>query len=425
MKRLFSLCAVLALAVLLAASALAAGPEAAGEAYLLMDADTGQVLLGSNLDARENPASITKIMTMALACKKAQGDWSAQLTVSHDAVHSLYGTGSSHIALQEGEVVTLEDMLCAAELVSANDAANVLAEYIGEDGTIAGGVAAMNAQAEALGLQNTHFANPHGITDEAHYTSAYDMGRIVYWALQQPGFEQLFCRTEVYTMQPTNLQPEARAFYLKDYIRIASKKAYVPSVIGSKTGYTDDARYTYVGLAAQDGLRLICVTLHDQLRTEKFSDVKQLLEYGFAQFAKVPVPGGQTQAVPVVGGGAVIGMVRYTAPDQTLLLAGQPDAARVTVSLELPKQLVLGRPALAYAVYTVDGQGAQQDTAVRVPLRPQGLALVVEQSRGAAMQGVQKQKKGLPLWAVAGVAVAVLLLGLAIRGKISGKKTGK
>ena len=91
-------------------------------------------------------------------------------------------------------------------MASANDGANLLAEYFG-GGTIADGVAAMNAQVKELGLQHTHFANPHGISDEDHYTSCYDMAQILRWALTQPGFETLFTRNETYTMAPTNVQP--------------------------------------------------------------------------------------------------------------------------------------------------------------------------------------------------------------------------
>ena len=106
MKKLLFLLAALALAAGFALPAAAAtGPvSVASEAYVVMDADTGQVLLARNPDEELAPASVTKIMTLGLACEKAQGDWTVQLTVSHEDVHSLYGTDSSHVALQEGEV---------------------------------------------------------------------------------------------------------------------------------------------------------------------------------------------------------------------------------------------------------------------------------------------------------------------------------
>ena len=196
-----ALCTVLLLiGAVLVPGAAAAGPALANtRAYCIMDADTGLVLAQQNMDEELHPASITKVMTLGLACEKAQGDWDdVKLTVSHEDVYSLAGTDSSHIALREGEEVPLADALYATQMASANDGANLLAEYFG-GGTIADGVAAMNAQVEELGLAHTHFSNPHGIRDDDHYTSCYEMAQILRWALQQPGFEDLFTRNEMYT----------------------------------------------------------------------------------------------------------------------------------------------------------------------------------------------------------------------------------
>ena len=246
--------ALAALALLLAAAALALPASAAGpvlgatEAYCIMDAESGLVLAQQNMDEELHPASITKVMTLGLACEKAQGDWTGMVTVSHEDVYSLVGTDSSHIALLEGEQVPLEDLLYATMMASANDGANALAEYFG-GGSIADGVAAMNAQAAELGLKHTHFANPHGISDEDHYTSCYDMATILRWALTQPGFEQLFTNNEMYIMQPTNLQPVTRYFSQQDSMRIGSSMFHEPTILGSKIGYTDIARQTYICLA--------------------------------------------------------------------------------------------------------------------------------------------------------------------------------
>ena len=145
-----ALCTVLLLiGAVLVPGAAAAGPALANtRAYCIMDADTGLVLAQQNMDEELHPASITKVMTLGLACEKAQGDWDdVKLTVSHEDVYSLAGTDSSHIALLEGEEVPLVDALYATQMASANDGANLLAEYFG-GGTIADGVAVMNAQVE-------------------------------------------------------------------------------------------------------------------------------------------------------------------------------------------------------------------------------------------------------------------------------------
>ena len=239
LTRAWAALALLLAAVALALPASAAGPAlAATEAYCIMDAESGLVLAQQNMDEELHPASITKVMTLGLACEKAQGDWSGMVTVSHEDVYSLVGTDSSHIALLEGEQVPLEALLYATMMASANDGANALAEYFG-GGSIADGVAAMNAQAAELGLQHTHFANPHGISDDGHYTSCYDMATILRWALTQPGFEQLFTNNEMYIMQPTNLQPVTRYFSQQDSMRIGSSMFHEPTILGSKIGYTD------------------------------------------------------------------------------------------------------------------------------------------------------------------------------------------
>ena len=116
----------------LALPAVGGGPAlAATEAYCIMDAESGLVLAQQNMNEELHPASITKVMTLGLACEKAQGDWSGMVTVSHEDVYSLVGTDSSHIALLEGEQVPLEALLYATMMASANDGANALAEYFG------------------------------------------------------------------------------------------------------------------------------------------------------------------------------------------------------------------------------------------------------------------------------------------------------
>ena len=310
MKKLTTaLCAVLLMILVLMPGAAAAGPAlSATRAYCIIDANTGLVLAQQNMNEELHPASITKVMTLALACEKAQGSWDGvKLTVSHEDVYSLAGTDSSHIALQEGEEVPLTDALYATQMASANDGANLLAEYFG-GGTIADGVAKMNAQVRELGLAHTHFANPHGISGDDHYTSCYDMAQILRWALQQPGFETVFTRNEMYTMQPTNLQPVTRYFSQQDKMRIGSSRYHIDGILGSKLGYTNTARYSYACLAEQNGVRLICVTMQSELSTDKYSDVRTLLDDAFATFTGyTELSGGSVTAqLPVAGGGSTL-----------------------------------------------------------------------------------------------------------------------
>ena len=192
--------------------------------------------------------------------------------MTHEDVYSLAGTDSSHIALREGEEVPLTDALYATQMASANDGANLLAEYV--ERAPSRTAWKDECAVEELGLAHTHFANPHGISDEDHYTSCYDMAQILRWALEQPGFEQVFTRNEMYTMDPTNIQPVTRYFSQQDKMRIGSSRYYISSILGSKLGYTNTARYSYACLAEQNGVRLICVTMQSELSTDKYNDVR-------------------------------------------------------------------------------------------------------------------------------------------------------
>ena len=407
--------AALLTALLLLCTALSAGAVGPAltttEAYCIIDADTGLVLAQQNMNEELHPASITKVMTLGLACQKAQGNWdSVKLTVSHEDVYSLAGTDSSHIALREGEEVPLQDALYGTMIASANDGANLLAEYFG-GGTIEGGVAAMNAQVQALGLEHTHFANPHGISGNDHYTSCYDMAQILRWALTQPGFETIFTRLEMYTMAPTNVQPVTRYFSQQDKMRLSYSRYYIPAIRGSKIGYTNIARYSYVCLAEQNGVRLICVTMQSEMKTDKYNDVRTLLDYAFARYTGyTDLPSqGLTGEVEVVGGGGTLGKVTVTDPGVRLLLADGVTAGDVSASLELPERYVLGTSPEVYAVYTVNGGDKQESTSVRVPAVLTGLDALLEANAGRELDTASDVKPAR----TAGMLIAISLACMA------------
>ena len=429
MKKLTAvLCTVLLAVCWLMPGAAAAPALSATRAYCIIEADTGLVLAQQNMNEELHPASITKVMTLGLACEKAQGSWDGvKLTVSHEDVYSLAGTDSSHIALLEGEEVPLTDALYAAQMASANDGANLLAEYFG-GGTIAGGVEKMNAKVKELGLAHTHFANPHGISDDDHYTSCYDMAQILRWALEQPGFEQVFTRNEVYTMQPTNIQPVTRYFSQQDKIRIGSSRYHIASVKGSKLGYTNTARYSYACLAEQNGVRLICVTMQSKLSTDKYNDVRILLDYAFSTFTGyTDLPArGITAQLPVAGGGGSLGTVTVTDPGVRLLLADGLTAEDVDVSLELPETYLLGTKPEVYAVYTIRGGAKQESASVRVDAEISGLTELLANSTGVELKAAKDVKpKSRALWllcislgsTIAAAAVTVAVIRLWARHK--------
>ena len=436
MKKLTAaLCAVLLVFCMFVTGAAAAGPAlGATRAYCIIDADTGLVLAQQNMNEELHPASITKVMTLGLACEKAQGNWEdTKLTVSHEDVYSLAGTDSSHIALLEGEEVPLTDALYATQMASANDGANLLAEYFG-GGTIADGVEKMNAKVKELGLAHTHFSNPHGISDEDHYTSCYDMAQILRWALEQPGFEQVFTRNEMYTMDPTNIQPVTRYFSQQDKLRIGSSRYHITSVKGSKLGYTNTARYSYACLAEQNGVRLICVTMQSELSTDKYNDVRTLLDYAFSTFTGyTDLPArGVTAQLPVMGGGGSLGTVTVSDPGVRLLLADGLTAEDVDVALELPETYLLGTEPEVYAVYTVKGGTKQEKTSVRVEAEVTGLAQLLDGSTGVELEAAKAVKpKSRVLWLLGislgstAAAAAVTLVVVRLLAKRKKRRAGR
>lgn len=436
MKKLTTaLCAVLLVFCMFVPGAAAAGPAlGATRAYCIIDADTGLVLAQQNMNEELHPASITKVMTLGLACEKAQGNWEdTKLTVSHEDVYSLAGTDSSHIALLEGEEVPLTDALYATQMASANDGANLLAEYFG-GGTIADGVEKMNAKVKELGLAHTHFSNPHGISDEDHYTSCYDMAQILRWALEQPGFEQVFTRNEMYTMNPTNIQPVTRYFSQQDKMRIGSSRYHITSVKGSKLGYTNTARYSYACLAEQNGVRLICVTMQSELSTDKYNDVRTLLDYAFSTFTGyTDLPArGVTAQLPVMGGGGSLGTVTVSDPGVRLLLADGLTAEDVEVALELPETYLLGTEPEVYAVYTVKGGTKQEKTSVRVEAEVTGLAQLLDGSTGVELEAAKAVKpKSRVLWLLGislgstAAAAAVTLVVVRLLAKRKKRRAGR
>ena len=148
------------------------GPSIVAESGIVMEVSTGTILYSKNMHAQYYPASITKIMTALLAMENCELD--EQVTVPHEAVYM--EDKGSHIALDEGEVLSVEDCLYGMMLASANDAAYALAIHIG--GTIEKFAEMMNERARELGCEDSNFVNPHGLPDERHVSSAYDLSLI-------------------------------------------------------------------------------------------------------------------------------------------------------------------------------------------------------------------------------------------------------
>ena len=392
-------------------------PEVTCEAYVVMDADTGQVIMEKNPDQMMYPASITKIMTLALAMEKAQGDWSEQRTISQEVTTSLE-QGSSHIALLPGEVVSLQDLIYGTQLESANDGANALAEYISDDDTIQGGVDKMNQKAQQLGLTNTHYMNPHGLHDAQHYTTARDMANLTRWALSVPGFLEVFSRKECLPLEATNMQ-QARTFWCADLMRVGGATYYRDYVVGSKTGYHDQAGHTLVTYAQQDGINLISVVLKSAATKVHFLDTAALLDYAFAHYSRVELAApAETLSVPLMGGGeTALGNLTLTPAGASALLSDAFTAQDVTVEYAVPEHYLLGQGFKAQILYKLpESNGIQPSLVAAVDMKVSGLAALLE----ANTQLVEAKPYLDPLvWKVglgAGMAVLAAIVAAAAAG---------
>ncbi len=251
-------------------------PAIESEAVVLMDARTGQVLYEKNMNEQLYPASITKIMTILLGLEYS--NLYDTITMSHQAIYSI-DKGSSHIALEVGEQITMEQALMAAMLPSANEASNGIAEHI--SGSIPEFVKLMNKRAAAAGALHTNFANANGLPNDEHVTTAYDMAMITKAALMNEQFRRIFATLQ-YEIPPTNMKPKPRYLWTEHKMLKPGKYKY-DGVIGGKTGYTKDAQLTLV-TAARRGDRELIVVVLKSWGSGVYNDTKTLLDYGFDEF---------------------------------------------------------------------------------------------------------------------------------------------
>lgn len=257
------------------------GPEVLSKSAILVNSNTGKVLFEKNANAKMYPASTTKIMTAYLVLSRL--DLSKEVTASKDAVS--IALDSSKMGLVEGEILSVENLLHALLVKSANDAANVLAEAV--SGSIDEFVNLMNETAKELGMNNTNFANPHGYHDDNHYTTAYDMSLIALKAMENETFAKIVSAQSV-TIPPTNKYNEERKYITRNnlisYISsLASRYQYAN---GIKTGYTSAAGQCLVGSAQRSGMSLITVVFHapEDNPERAFVDTKNMFEYAYSKY---------------------------------------------------------------------------------------------------------------------------------------------
>ena len=250
-------------------------PRYTSAAVVVMDADTGLVLYGSEHNTRLYPASITKIMTALIVLEHVQ-DLSERIEFSYNSIWSI-PRNSSHIYMDVGETLTVYEALYALMLSSANEVSVALAEHVAGDAYHFADL--MNRRAASLGAVNTHFVNPSGLPGNGHVTTAYDMALIMREAVRHPVFVEIIGARR-FDIPPTERQPKPRQ--LLNTNRLIHPGSYFNEwVIGGKTGWTIAAMHTLVTYAERDGRRLIISTLRSEAGGT-FRDTLALMSFGFS-----------------------------------------------------------------------------------------------------------------------------------------------
>ena len=254
-----------------------AAPEVAAPSCILMDAATGTILYEKNPDQQLAPASVTKVMTLLLvmeAIDRGQLHWEDTVTASATAA----AKGGSQVYLEEGEEMSLRDMVKCVVVSSANDCATALAEAV--SGSESGFVELMNARAAELGMTGTHFCNCTGLDDEAgadqHYTTARDIAIMSRELLKHDGIRE-FTTIWMDTIRDGT-------FGLSNTNKLVR---FYSGTTGLKTGFTSSAGYCMAASAERDGMELIAAVTHCESSTDRFESAKGLMDYGFATYTLV------------------------------------------------------------------------------------------------------------------------------------------
>ncbi|EAX46600.1 Serine-type D-Ala-D-Ala carboxypeptidase [Thermosinus carboxydivorans Nor1] len=248
--------------------------ETTAESAVLMDAN-GAVLWEKEPHKRLPPASVTKVMTLLLAVEAVEQGRIKPTDLVYTSEHA-WRQGGSQIWLEPGEAMTVQEMMIAVAVVSANDAAVALMEHI--YGSEQAAVEAMNKRAASLGLQNTHFVNVNGLPAQDHYMSAYDTALLVKEAVRHPLYMEL-CGIKEYWLREG-----------KNWLVNTNKLLWwYKGADGLKTGWTEEAKYCFAGTAKRDGLRLIAVVFATPEPRSHLRESMKLMDWGFANFAAVPV----------------------------------------------------------------------------------------------------------------------------------------
>ncbi len=340
-----------------------APPTVSARAVELMDPASGQVLYAEHAELTLPMASLTKVMTLFLALKSLQ-QGTIRLDEPVPVSEAAYRIGGSQIWLEPGEMVTVEQLLKAVAVGSANDAAYALGEFLG--GSEPAFVAEMNRTAERLGMRHTHFANAHGLNMPDHHTTAGDMAILARAALRVPGLLHYTSLWEDRSIR----NGKGGTLWLINHNRLLRQ---YPGADGLKTGYTREAGYCVVATAQRAGERMLAVVLGAPTSKIRFADAETLMTWGFQHFGTVSVarPNQTLGRIPVRQG--AVRAVRAVVPGGFYLTLRKRETKDLRAAVRLVKTVTApverGKP-LGEIVARLGGRVVSRRTlvaATRVP----------------------------------------------------------
>ncbi len=367
MKRIFAL-AVCCLLIYMNVMPVYAAPKGwdgnvISETAVVIDAKTGQVLYEKDAHRVMYPASTTKILTGLLAVE--HGNMSDEITYSHDAIFGIE-RGSSHASISEGEVLTLEQSMYALSIESANDAAAGIGEYL-EQKTGKNLSDLMTERAREAGAKNSNFVNAHGLPDDNHYTTAYDLAMIAKECIKYDRFKEIFT-AKTYSIPPTNKQGQTRTFNSANWfvngVIIYDGNFTRDGLLMTKTGWTQEARHTLVTAVERDGKTLVCVVMYAYRDDDIFADTENLLNWTIANYKSVELTGeyialcADEEITCDDRGRLFIEKENITAPDASVVIPNGTDVKDIRADFSQP---VLGgdmnTASMTATLYTGEGDG--------------------------------------------------------------------
>lgn len=380
------------------------GPSIYSESGIVMDMDSGAILYAKNIDDKHYPASITKVLTALVALENTE--MTDTVTFAWEDI-SFLEYGDAHIAMKEGEEISMEEAMYGMLLASANEVSHAIGR------NTAGGydnfINMMNEKSAELGCTNSHWVNTYGLHDKKHYTSARDMALIGSAAFEYEEFRTI-TNTYQYVIGKTNLTKQKRYVHQNHKMIRDWDSRYYEYCVGGKTGYTDQALTTLVTFATKGKRNFVAVTLRTHGGgNNAYADTKKMLNYAFKYFDKVTVDEGN------IGNEKVA----YVSEDSYVMLPEGITLEDCESSFTPPTELgdVNGKVS-----YTYQGQPVGDVEVKITDAYYNEIHGIVEEEPEKETRPVQKDKtKGIsPVLIIIACVVAVLAAGfLVLIGKVN------